>query len=109
MVNAEDKKINAISIVYLGMKEDRWIAQNELKAIVERAVGPASNVFMEGSSQQLRIWNEVATVFLVAIVMLATVKKALSFVWGLVGIIGFAIILMGAIKVYKKMRETPGP
>ncbi|HEU0064143.1 MAG TPA: CopD family protein [Flavisolibacter sp.] len=57
------------------------------------------------SSQQLRIWNEVATIFLVAIVMLATVKQALSFVWGLVGIIGFAIILMGAIKVYKKMRK----
>jgi putative membrane protein len=57
------------------------------------------------SSQKLRIWNEVATVFLVAIVMLATVKQAISFVWGLVGIIGFAIILMSAIKIYKKLRE----
>ncbi len=56
------------------------------------------------SSQQLRIWNEVATIFLVAIVMLATVKQSLSFVWGLVGLIGFIVVLMSAIKIYKAIR-----
>jgi protoporphyrinogen IX oxidase len=56
------------------------------------------------SSQQLRIWNEVATIFLVAIVMLATVKQSLSFLWGLIGLIGFVIILMSAIKIYKNLR-----
>ena len=34
------------------------------------------------SSQQLRIWNEVATIFLIAIVMLAVVKQEISLVWG---------------------------
>ena len=57
------------------------------------------------SSQQLRIWNEVATIFLVAIVMLATVKQSLSFVWGLVGLTGFVILLMSAIKIYKMVRQ----
>jgi len=57
------------------------------------------------SSQQLRVWNEVATIFLIAIVMLAVVKDALSFVWGLAGLIGFMIVLMAAIKIYKKVRE----
>jgi putative membrane protein len=57
------------------------------------------------SSQQLRVWNEVATIFLVAIVMLATVKQSLSVVWGLIGLIAFIIILMSAIKIYKSMRE----
>lgn len=57
------------------------------------------------SSQQLRIWNEVATIFLVAIVMLATVKQSMSFVWGLVGLIGFVILLMSAIKIYKMVRQ----
>jgi protoporphyrinogen IX oxidase len=57
------------------------------------------------SSQQLRIWNEVATIFLVAIIMLAVVKDSLSFVWGVVGLIGLAIILMSAIKIYKVVRE----
>ncbi len=57
------------------------------------------------SSQQLRIWNEVATIFLVVIVMLATVKQSLSFVWGLIGLIVFIIVFMSAIKIYKLIRD----
>ena len=57
------------------------------------------------SSQQLRIWNEVATVLLVPIVMLATVKSSVSWLWGLVGLIGFVIVLMSAIKIYKSFRK----
>ena len=57
------------------------------------------------SSQQLRLWNEVATIFLVAIVMLATVKSSMSWVWGLVGLIGFVIVLIGAIRIYKMLRK----
>lgn len=56
------------------------------------------------TSSQLRIWNEVATIFLVAIVFLATVKQSISFVWGLVGLVLFVILLMSAIKVYKLIR-----
>lgn len=56
------------------------------------------------SSQQLRIWNEVATIFLVAIVMLVVVKQSLSALWGLLGLIGFVIILMSAIRIYKVIR-----
>ena len=57
------------------------------------------------SSQQLRIWNEVATIFLVPIVMLATVKSSMSWLWGLVGLMGFVIVLMSAIKIYKRLRK----
>ncbi len=42
------------------------------------------------SSQQLRMWNEVATLFLISIVMLAVVKQLLSFVWGIVVLVAFA-------------------
>ena len=56
------------------------------------------------SSFQLRIWNEVATIFLIAIVMLAAVKQSLSFLWGLIGLIGVVVILMSTIKIYKAMR-----
>lgn len=56
------------------------------------------------SSQQLRVWNEVATIFLIAIVMLATVKQSISFVYGLIGLILFIIVLMSAIKIYKIIR-----
>jgi len=61
--------------------------------------------FFKYSSQQLRIWNEVATIFLVPIVMLATVKSSISWVWGLVGLVGFVIVLMSAIKIYKSLRK----
>lgn len=57
------------------------------------------------TSQQLRIWNEVATIFLVAIVMLVVVKQKMSVVWGLAGLILFIIILMSAIKIYKHIRK----
>lgn len=56
------------------------------------------------TSQQLRIWNEVATIFLVAIVMLVVVKQNMSIVWGLAGLILLVIALMSAIKIYKIVR-----
>jgi protoporphyrinogen IX oxidase len=57
------------------------------------------------SSQQLRIWNEVATILLIAIVMLATVKESISFVWGIIGMLLFITLLMSAIKIYKNLRK----
>lgn len=57
------------------------------------------------SSQQLRIWNEVATIFLVAIVMLVVVKQNMSLVWGLGGLLLFVIILLSAVKIYKLLRD----
>jgi putative membrane protein len=57
------------------------------------------------TSQKLRIWNEVATVFLVAVVMIVVVKNALSWAWGLLGLLLFVILLMSAIKIYKNLRK----
>ncbi len=57
------------------------------------------------TSGQLRIWNEVATIFLIAIVMLAVVKQGLSVVWGLLGLTLFVVLLMSAIKIYKLLRS----
>ena len=57
------------------------------------------------SSQKLRVWNEVATIFLVTVVILATVKTSISWIWGLAGLIGFIVVLMSAIKIYKNIRN----
>ena len=57
------------------------------------------------SSQQLRIWNEVATILLVAIVMLVVVRKNISVVWGLVGLLLFIVLLMSSVKIYKMLRK----
>ena len=61
--------------------------------------------FFKYSSQQLRAWNEIATLFLITIVMLAVVKQMLSVVWGIAGLIVCSIILMTGIKVYKRLRK----
>ena len=56
------------------------------------------------SSTRLRIWNEVATIFLVAIVFLVILKNAVNWVYGLVGLLLFSIIIMSAVKIYKYYR-----
>lgn len=58
------------------------------------------------SSQQLRLWNELATIFLVAIVFLVVVRSGLSLVYGLGGLAGLMLILFGAIYLYKKYRSA---
>jgi putative membrane protein len=58
------------------------------------------------SSTQLRIWNEVATLFLVAIVFIIVLKNQVSWFWGTIGFVLFGVILMLAIKIYKKIREN---
>lgn len=57
------------------------------------------------TSQQLRIWNEVATIFLVAIVTLAVVKESISWVWAVGGLVLFVIVLMSAIRLYRLSRK----
>jgi protoporphyrinogen IX oxidase len=57
------------------------------------------------SSQKLRIWNEMATLLLFAIVFLASVKQAMSWVFGIAGIVSLALVLMLAIRIYKKLRK----
>jgi len=56
------------------------------------------------SSTRLRIWNEIATIFLFAIVFLAVVKDGLSWIYGTVSIIVFSMIIMSAVKIYKYFR-----
>lgn len=57
------------------------------------------------TSTQLRIWNEVATLFLFAIVFIVVLKSALSWIWGVGGLILIGILLMLGIKLYKKIRN----
>jgi putative membrane protein len=57
------------------------------------------------SSQQLRVWNEVATIILIAVVFLIVKKDQISWIWGTLGILGTAVGLMIAIQLYKKFRS----
>lgn len=57
------------------------------------------------SSQGLRVWNEVATLFLVAIVFDAVLKTMGNVLWGVAGLVVFAVALMIAIRMYRRVRE----
>ena len=57
------------------------------------------------SAFKLRMFNEIATIILFAVVFLVTLKSAINWIWGVVGIILFGIIMMMSIKLYKKIRE----
>jgi len=57
------------------------------------------------TSTQLRLWNELATIFLVAIVFIVTLKNTVSFLWGILGLLLLGFTLWGAAMLYKKARE----
>jgi len=57
------------------------------------------------SGQQLRIWNEVPTVLLFAIIFLVVLKNTADFWWGLVGLAVLIVLLLSAIQLYKSFRR----
>ncbi|HEK19355.1 MAG: protoporphyrinogen IX oxidase [Mucilaginibacter sp.] len=81
----------------LGLLVYHLICQNKMK---EMARGNFT-----WTSTQLRLWNELATIILFAIVFLVVLKSALNWIFGVVGIIAFSIFLMMAVKIYKRFRE----
>lgn len=63
------------------------------------------NGITKWTSTQLRVWNEVATILLFAIVFLIVLKSLISVVWGIAGLVGLGVVMMLGIKWYKKVRE----
>jgi putative membrane protein len=80
----------------VGLLVYHFICQNKMKAM-------AAGTF-KWTSTQLRIWNELATLLLFAIVFLAVTKDALNWIYGLVGLVSLAVVLMCAVKIYKYYR-----
>lgn len=57
------------------------------------------------SGQQLRMWNEVPTVILIAVVFLVILKSTIAMGWGLLGLFLLIVMLMLSIRLYKKFRQ----
>ncbi|HZH54474.1 MAG TPA: CopD family protein [Sphingobacteriaceae bacterium] len=57
------------------------------------------------TSGRLRIWNEVATLLLFAIVFVVVLKSAVSWIFGVAGLLLLSIMLMLGIKLYKRFRQ----
>ncbi len=58
------------------------------------------------SSQKFRMLNEVPTLFLLCIVLLAVLKNLEHFAWTIPAVIVFALALYLGVKWYKKIREA---
>ena len=57
------------------------------------------------TSNYMRIWNEVATLVLFAVTFLVILKSAVNWIYGLVGLILLAVLLMLGIRLYKGIRD----
>ncbi|WP_310590309.1 CopD family protein [Dyadobacter sp. NIV53] len=57
------------------------------------------------SSFQLRLFNEIATIFLFSIVFLVVLKNTVDWLWGVLGLIVFAVLMMTAVRIVKRIRE----
>lgn len=57
------------------------------------------------TSNRLRMWNEVATLALVAIIFLVERQNSLDWISGTIGFFAVAIGLMIGIKIYKRLRQ----
>lgn len=64
----------------------------------------ASGVFNQ-TSTQLRLWNEVPTIILFAIVFLVVVKQGISLIYGLFSLILLIVVIMSAVRIYKLYRK----
>ncbi len=60
---------------------------------------------LKWSSFKLRLWNEVATVFLFAIIFLVVPKQNAGWVWAMLGLVLFIITIFSAVAIYKANRE----
>jgi putative membrane protein len=63
------------------------------------------NGVVKYSSNFMRLFNEAPTIILFAVVFLVILKSAVNWIYGTVGIVVFAILLMMGYKIYKRIRE----
>ena len=57
------------------------------------------------SGMKMRLWNEVATLFLVAIIFIVVMKDLTNWIKGFLGLLIFSAIIFAGIKIYKRIRE----
>lgn len=56
------------------------------------------------TSKQLRLWNEVPTLFLVMVVFLVVVKNTMGAIYGFIGVLVVFVLIMIGIKSYKRLK-----
>lgn len=57
------------------------------------------------TSNKMRLWNEVSTLILFAVIFLVIVRDAVNWIYGVAGMFILAGMLMAGVKIYKRMRS----
>ncbi|MCD6066000.1 MAG: protoporphyrinogen oxidase [Bacteroidetes bacterium] len=87
-----------LKLVFVGLL---WVYQFQCQLIFSQQ----RNDIYKFSSIKLRLFNEVATILLFAIVFLVVVKTSGSLVWTMLGLVILTGLLLLGIFIYKKQRE----
>lgn len=64
------------------------------------------NDVIRWNSLHFRIWNELATLLMVAIVFVVILKNSMDWLYGVLGFLVLGVLLMLAIRIYKKLRKA---
>lgn len=72
--------------------------------VCQKIMGDLKKGKYKWKSNTLRIWNEVATLVLVAIAFLVSMRDSMNWIKGTVGFFAVAVALMIGIKIYKRTR-----
>ncbi len=57
------------------------------------------------SSNGMRLWNEVSTIILFAVIFLVILRDSFNWIYGVAGIVLLSLILMMGVKIYKRIRS----
>lgn len=72
--------------------------------VCHRIFKQLQNSEVKWSSLKLRLWNELATLFLVSIVFIVVLKDTMGLLYGMIGLLAVTLVLVLAIRLYKKAR-----
>ncbi|HQQ94488.1 MAG TPA: CopD family protein [Bacteroidia bacterium] len=87
-------KLIAVSLLLLYHLECQRIHKQQKQGVFRR------------KSIHLRLFNELATVFLVVIVFLVVLKSTSGFIWGTLGMFAFAALLMMIVFIVRKQNNN---
>lgn len=66
------------------------------------------NNIIKYSAFKMRLWNEVSTIFLVAIIFIVVLKDTLNWLYGIAGLVILSVLLILAVRLYRKLRAKKG-
>jgi putative membrane protein len=86
-------------LVKLGLTSFLWIYH----LITHRVFLNYQKNVVSWTSGQLRMWNELATLWLVAIVFVVILRGTMNWIYGTVGFFLVGVVLMMAIRLYRRI------